>query len=273
MRTFLSALLVLVAVVAGVIALPSMWATQKVIDRDGFRTMSVDAAHDKDLQSAVSEEIVRQVDDLMGAATPTSLVRSAADRYVSSSMFPDDFGDAVAQQHDYLFDEPTTTAEREGVLQLDLTSMVRRALDTANLSGISLPGKITVPLDEGKRSGLRAGRYHEVSGQIRTWAYVSLAAFVIAALGALLVARRRGFTLSVLGLGVVVAAAVSFVGSVVVDSRAKDEVSDAESSARTVADILIDHAAADLRTIALYVGIGGVVAFVLGIIGSLIGRR
>ncbi len=273
MRTLGAGLLTLIATIAVVCAVPSLWAHHRIVDPGGFTSYIEPMATDRAIQDLIADELAAQISDRAAGFVPSAVVEPAARAYTRSAQFPDDFADVMDQQHDWLFDEPTTAAQRNGIMELNLTPMVDRVLAGYGLSGIRVDGQIAVALSESQRSGLEAGRYRAVGDRITQIGYTAAAIAVAAGVLALLVARRRGVTLVALGAGVVLAAAIDWGLGTVVRGRARDEVSGAESSPRKVAEMIIDNAVGDFDTTALVVAVGGAVVVMAGIAVSLIFER
>lgn len=268
-RTFGAGLATLIAIIAMVGALPSLWVHYRVVDREGFTSFVSPMAHDRQIQDLMADEIAAQISDQTGGTLSATLVRPATGAYTRSDQFVADFADVLGQQHDWLFTEPTTDAERNGVLTLDLTEMVNRAIRDFGISGVRVTQPVEIPLSESRRSGLEAGRYATAGDQVTRIAFVAAGIAAVFALLALILARRRGFTLAALGVGAVIASAVSWVLGVFARGRADDEVAGAQSSAKQIARIVIDSSIDDLHHTSLIVGGVGVAAIAVGILVSL----
>lgn len=267
-RTFLSALLTLVAMVAIVVALPSMWAAERVVDADGFADVAAPLAHDPQVQAFIADEITEQVSSRVNVPGASTLIEPFAKRYTQGQDFPADFADLVRQQHSWLFDPAPAGGSQE--MQLDITAMVNRALKSANLPFVtSVPGKIEVPMAEG--SGLDAGRYHKVGQQITTIGYVATAVAVIAGLLALLVARRRGTVLIALGLGGLLAALLSWLAALNATTLVNRQFVN-HSTGNALTRAATDALANDLTWWATVGAIAGAIGIVLGIVVRLIAR-
>ena len=271
-RTLVAGLATLVAIVAMVVALPALWTHERIVDRAGFVSFIEPMAKDRQIQDLIADELTRQITDQTPA--PEILVAPATRKYTQSDLFPPDFADVLGQQHDFLFTEPTTAADRANVLELDLTAMVDRVVQRFGLpSSIRVDGPIRIPLGESQRSGLEAGRYATTGDQVTRTAWLALAVAVIAGLLALLLARRRGFTLAMLGVGAVVSGAVSWGATGILRDRALDEFSGTDSSPRQVARIILERAGDDLQHTALITGGVGVAVIAVGVLGSLVFER
>lgn len=271
-RTFVSGLAVLVAMVAMVVALPALWTTERVVDRSGFVALVEPMARDRQIQDLIADELTRQITDQTSA--PEIFVAPATRQYTRSDLFPPDFADVLGQQHDFLFTEPTTAAARANVLELDLTAMVNRVVQRFGLpSSIRVDSPIRIPLGDSQRGALEAGRYARTGEQITRAAWTAVAVAVVAGVLALLVGRRRATVLAMLGAGAVIAGAVSWAGTGVLRDRALDEFAGTDSSPRQVVRLILDGAADDLRQTALVTGGVGVAVLAVGVLGALITRR
>jgi hypothetical protein len=264
-RSFLAAVLCLVAIVAAAVAVPAYFVNERVVDRDGFRETVAPLADNTTVQQYIADEITAQVSS-QAPLVPDGLIAPLADAYTKSDNFEQDFADAMIQQHDWLFKEATPESEGE-VMSLDLTAMVNRVIADVGFGGIEIKGPILVPLSDSAQSGLEAGRYHNLGNQIGLLAISSLVIAVVATVLALVVARRRGFVLLAVGFGVILGGIATWLLGEGVQRRALDEVSGADDSAREVADIIVDKVVGDMQEVGL-IAVGAGVA--LGAVGLLI---
>lgn len=266
-RTFLSGLLTLVAIVAIVVAFPSLWVKERLVDPEGFVSTVTPMASDERIKDYLAGEISASVTQQVGAQGASAVIEPAVRAYTHSDQFEADFVDVVSQQHAWLFDPPPVDGPST-VMELDITDMVNRVIAQTGISA-RVSGPIVVPLNRGG-SGLEAGRYHEVGQQITALAYWSLVIAVAGAVLALLFARRRGTVLAWMGIGLIASAAFAWAVGVFFAERAKQEVEGAEESGREVAELIVDGAVADLHHLALIVGGVGAGVVVLGVIVRLV---
>ncbi|GAC70116.1 hypothetical protein GS4_32_00600 [Gordonia soli NBRC 108243] len=266
-RTLLSAVLTLVSIVAIVVAVPSLWVKERLVDSEGFVATASAAAKNQEVKDYLAEQIGQQAASRVGIPAASLVIEPIAKGYTNGPQFESDFVDVVSQQHSYLFDEPKPGTENS-TMELDITEMVNRVISQSGASG-RVAGPILIPLADGG-TGLEAGRYHQVGQQIVRLAYGSLVVAVIAGLLALLVARRRGTVLAWLGLGLVLGGATAWVVGVLIADRAKQEASAADASGRAVTDVIIDGAVGNLQDTALVVGAVGAGVVVVGILARLI---
>ncbi|MFW0789272.1 hypothetical protein [Gordonia sp. CPCC 205333] len=264
MRSFVSGLATLVAIAAIIVALPSLWIKERVIDPEGFSSTAATMADNSQVQSYMADEIVNQVVTRSNGLVPTAVAKPIASAYTTSPQFKADFVDIASQEHGWLFNEASPDQQGKA-MELDLTDMVNRVIASTGLT-VKVPGPITVPITRDAGDGLEAGRYHRVSQQITQIAYISVVVGIVAAMLALLAGRRRGTVLAWLGVGAVVSAAVSWGLATLLAHRAKQEVSATDGGARQVAEITIDGVLDDLTHVALIVGGVGLAAVVVGVI-------
>lgn len=264
-RTFLSAVLTLVAMAAIVLAVPSLWVKERLVDSEGFASSMRPVAEQQKVRDYMTEQITQGVIDRTGGSgsitggVTSAFVTPLARAYTDSNQFEDDFVQVVADQHDYLFDKPGADAADDQGLQLDIAPMVNRVLNKLGISAQT--DEILVELSG---SNLEAGRYHKTGRDITRLALASAAAAVIGALGGLLIARRRGVVLLFLGLATVAAAVVSYAVSVVGADRAKDELTGGAGSDREVSEAIVDTVLKDLHEVAFIVGGAGLGVALLG---------
>lgn len=263
MRSLLAFLAGVIAIGAIVVALPSLWLTERVVEPSGFRATAVKMGENSDVRDFMADTITTQIANRAGSAAGT-LARPIAVRYTHSAAFTEDFVDLATQQHRWLFEPPPAGVDPE-VMQLDLTGMVRRVASQANPAFAGLiPGPVLVPVSHRDRA-LEAGRYREPGRQVKVLAYGSIAVALLAGLLALLISGNRAAMLSWLGFGGVLSAVVSWAGGYYFAARAKDEVSGTEAGVRHVAEVTIDGLVDNLHQWALVVGGVGAVVLVVGL--------
>ena len=252
----------LVAIVGAAIAIPAFWVNSNLVDRDGFSDMVSPLADNPKVQEHIADEITVQV-SAAAPLIPEALIRPLAGAYTRGDNFKADFTEAMNQQHDWLFEEASPEDEGQ-VMSLDLTPMVNRIIDDRIFGGIEISGPIEVPLTDSAAAGLEAGRYHDLGDQIGYIAYGSLVIAVVAALGGLAVARRRGLVLAAVGFGVIFGGVLTWLMGDFAQRRALDEVSGADGSAREVAELIIDEVVDSMQKIGLIAAFAGVALAVAG---------
>ncbi|MGV9827743.1 MULTISPECIES: hypothetical protein [unclassified Gordonia (in: high G+C Gram-positive bacteria)] len=268
MRTFFSALFGLIAMVAIVVAVPSIWITERIVDTDGFTSLIAPVAGDQQVKDYMASQITDQIASQTSLPGTRALVEPLAQRYTDSAQFPADFLDVVAQQHAWLFDEPTGSSS---TMQLDITKMVNRVIASSGI-GITINGPVLIPVSDGG-TGLQAGSYHDAGRVVTVAGYTSAAVAVVAGLLALLIGRRRGTVLAWLGVGAVLAGVTCWVIAIYYASYVKESISPSSNSAKPVADLVIDTASNQLQHVGLITGLVGAAVVVVGVLARLVGGR
>ncbi len=267
MRTALSVFLAAVAVLATIVAVPSLWARQALVSKDGFVQTVAPLAESAGMQDIVADEIATQI--AANTQLPKALALPFAKAYTAGPDFPDDFRQTAAQQHDWLFLEPQPGTDQQP-MSLDFTAMANRALDKYGHGLAPQLADGTLRVTIGRSSGgLEAGAFRAFGGQISLLAFGLTGLAILAALGALVAARRRFLMGMFLGLGVVVAGLIGFAASVVLRGALEQQVGGADGTARQVATLIVDRLVSDLDETALYTAGAGAIIAVLALVGHL----
>ncbi len=268
MRSLAAFLTGLIAVVAIVVALPAIWATERVVDPGGFRATATTMGQSPQVRTFMADAITTQVANRAGTVAAAA-ARPFAQRYTQSARFTDDFVDLAVKQHRWLF-SPAPPGVDSSVMYLDLTDMVRGVAAQAGLAlGPLLTGPILVPVSRRDRA-LEAGRYRVPGRQLHTLAYGSIVIGVLAAVLALLFTRRLSAIVAWLGLGGVVSAAAAWFGGYYFAARAKAEAAVTEAAVRQVAEATIDGLVDDLHRWALVAGGAGAALLVTGLVARVL---
>lgn len=274
---FLSALLFwLVATVALAVAVPTAWAQQNVVDRDGYAELARQAASDQRLQQAMAGELATQIAEMaaqngQGNVNPT-LIRAAAGAYTASSAFPGHFAQANDIAHRWLFTQTAATDEN-GRWQIDLAPMLADSSFQQTLAdyGIEAPSTLTIPLTENAPDALAPGRLRPVA-QWGPW--VSVGATVLAGVCALLTlasARSRGKALCALGISALLVGAAGWAGLEVLRRYVEQALGQMSGDIRTIADVVVTTAQDSLHVWLNWTLIGGAVLVAVGLVGSMLG--
>ncbi|TWS21166.1 hypothetical protein FK529_00675 [Tsukamurella asaccharolytica] len=217
MRSLTAFLLVLVAIAATFVAVPAAWAKNTVLDRAEFTTLMEPLGRDPSVQDAMAQEIAQQVQRLLteqgDARPPLDAITPYVSTYVRGPQFPGAFTEAVGQVHTWLLVRPTAEQRLRGATtaEIDLAPMIRDVAAANNVK-VSVPERVTIDLSGtgANRDLFRAGRYASAADVIRSAAWIAPLTALVAAVLALLAAHRRGFMMFYLGLGVAVAAGVTW---------------------------------------------------------------
>ncbi|OUM39917.1 hypothetical protein [Arthrobacter sedimenti] len=279
MRTFVSALLGLLALVVASGGLVSAWLDENLVEESGFIALAAPLGDDADFQAALAESLAQEVtantelpEQFDSFVEP--LIRDAAGAVTRSSGYPAAWAETLRLSHAVTFTRaPDPSESAPAVLTLDLGPVVGLVADSV---GAGLGVDIRIPEDTTVEVGTleRGGLLHGIADAVQDWR-LYLAGAAVLALLALVIARRRGTTLALLGLGVV--------GIGVLGILAGDWVPDAATRAPgtgAVADVFIrglaERAGADIADSSVPVVVGGLVAVLVGVVGQLAfgrGRR
>ncbi|MHA7285250.1 hypothetical protein ACX80I_03155 [Arthrobacter sp. MDT3-44] len=276
MRTFVSALLGLLALVVASGGLVSAWLDENLVEESGFIALAAPLGNDADFQAALAESLAQEV--TASTALPEQLgslveplVRDAAGAVTRSSAYPAAWAETLRLSHAVtLAQAPDPSEAAPAVLTLDLGPVVGLVADSV---GTGLGVDIPIPEDTTVEVGslARGGLLHGIADVVQDWR-LYLAGAAVLALLALVIARRRGTTLALLGLGVA--------GIGVLGILAGDWVPDAATrtpGTGAVADVFIrglaQRAGADIADSSVPVVVGGLVAVLVGVVGQLaVGR-
>ncbi len=277
MRTFFSAILALLALAAAAGGLASAWLDENLVDESGFVALAAPLGDDAEFQAALTESLAQEVTANTGLPEQFNsfvapLIRDAAGAVTGSSGYPAAWTETLRLSHAFTFAQaPDPSEPAPAILTLDLGPVVGLVAD--NLGGslgvdVPVPEDTTIEVGSVERGGLLSG----VSDVVQGWGLYLAGAGVLALL-AIVIARRRGTTLVLLGLGV---AAIGIVGLLAGDWVPNAAVNLPGTNA--VADIFVrglaGRAGADIAESSIAVIVGGLMALVIGVVGRLaFGRR
>ena len=276
---FLAALLFwLMTTVLLAVAIPASWAQQNVVSEDGYGALAAEAAKDPQLQEAMASELSTQITQLAAdsgyALNNTELVRGVTSAYTANSGFPGQFAQANRIAHRWMFTDSVQHDQADGDRWLvDIAPMLkddslRQTLGNLNLN---VPETLTVPITVPESSSLRPGQLKMLSTW-GPWASIGVAVLTgIAALLTLAAARSRGKALAALGVSALLVGAAGWAGLEVGRRHVDDALNNTTGDIRTVADVMVNTAEADLHHwLNLTLAAGGVLA-VFGVLVSVLG--
>ncbi|GGC91150.1 hypothetical protein GCM10011512_17740 [Tersicoccus solisilvae] len=208
MRTVLSALLGLAAVLLLLGGVTATAVQRTVVDPDGFVALTAPLASDDGMRDRLAGTVATEATnrfDLQGPAADA--VGEAIDK-VSTALtedpaFPGAWETSMRRSHDRTM-ATLTDAARTDVLQVDIQPLVSLLVDKAagslGITAMASPvGDDPIVLDVGQSAQARAAA---IVVQAAGYAPAALAGAAVAAVLALLLARRRTTTLAWLGIGV-----------------------------------------------------------------------
>jgi hypothetical protein len=277
MRTVVSAFLALLALVVTAAGLASAWLDENLVEQSGFVALAAPLGDDADFQGALADSLVEEVAANTGLPEQFDsfvepLIRDAADTVTGSSGYSAAWAETLRLSHAFTFAQaPDPSEPAPAILTLDLAPVVGLLADSLNGSlGVEVPIPEDTTIDVGalERGGLLSG----VAEVVQSWP-LFLAGGAVLALLALVIARRRGTTLALLGLGVVGIGVLGYLAADWVPATAARV-----PGTSAVADVFIrglaQRAGTDIAASSASVIVGGLLAVVIGVVGQLaLGRR
>lgn len=261
-RTLASAVLWLVAVAALAVTVPVAWVADNVADEDGYVAFTAPFAADPELQDALSagiaDELVERARLPIGQDVFRGLVETTFGQLLERPGFQAAWEETQRRSHRATFDDTAATEDRLVLDLAPLLEVIGDAVAENTPITLDLPDRLVVPVSQEPQAELVDG-VRDAPDSTR----LGIAVAVLAALGSLLVARRRSTALGWLGLG---AAAVGG-ALMVVTSRGVPEVlarrPAATELATTMRDLLVARATASFdEWLLVVVVVGAVVALV-----------
>ena len=253
-----------------IVAVPSMWLSQRVVSESGFASAAAEAAHNTDVQNYFADKVAASVEERTGSQVAAEAVLPAARNYARSEGFVEDFSSVARQQHEWLFTAPGPDVDLH-LMELDISPMINRVVRSAPLPvTVTVPGPVIVTIDQ---SQITAGSFEDSGTLVNIIAWVSVIGAIVASILALLTANRRSTVLAWLGVGGVLAGVIGWALGVATNRAVSDRLSDTDSSARTTIEVVVSGIVDHLSTVSLYVGIAGVVVVLAGVIGRVASKR
>jgi hypothetical protein len=273
MRTLLSFLSGVVALLALLAAIPMLWLSTHIVDEDGYVQFSSTLAKDTELQGAfaayLSGELASRGVIPAGLRAPaTSALTRAVGRTTSQAGFVDAWEETQRNSHREAFADPMPK-----VLGFDVGPMA--TFLAKQVSG-DLPVNITVPehlvvpvvTDTGDRE--MVDRVEKTTRLGRIAGIVALVAGV-ACIG---LARRTSAATAWLGVGMIAVAGFLWLSSGPVTQEILDHTEAPSDFARTLQKLLVDRAADSLAAWLVVLAIVGGIIAAAGLVGQAVtGRR
>ncbi|MBP2215812.1 hypothetical protein [Arthrobacter sp. CAN_C5] len=280
MRTVGAALLVLIALILAGVALPGAWIERNLVQADGFVELAGPLGADPDFQARLTDALATEA--TAAAELPPAfagiiepLIADAAATVAALPGYPAAWDDTLRRSHD--LSVPTEVNVSTGVespqpLRLDLTPVVSLALQEVGSGiGIEVPEPAETLIEIGPaEQQVALGQLAAISG---LWPFLLTAAGMTALL-ALVLARRRGTTLALLGVGIAVLGGIYWLASGAAPGGAEQlraQNADAESPiAALFREGLVARAVEDAQPLSLAVFGLGVVLCVMGVAARLL---
>ncbi|MGB3302995.1 MAG: hypothetical protein WBA38_05075 [Gordonia sp. (in: high G+C Gram-positive bacteria)] len=271
MRSVVSGLFTVVAMVCMIVAVPSVWLTQRVVSTDGFVASASEAAKTSEVQDYFSQKVADSIEQASGSKLASNVALPLAQSYSRTDAFVRDFAEVARQQHDWLFTQPAPDADLH-LMELDITPMINDAIKQASIPvPVSFDRPILVTIDQRQ---ITAGSMEDSGKLVTVAAWVSVIGAIVAALLALLLAVRRSTVLAWLGVGGVLAGVIGALLAVATKSVVSDRLADTDPSARNTIEVVVGGISDDLTQLSLLVGVGGLIVLAVGGVARVVsGRR
>ncbi len=273
MRSLLSLLAGLIAVVALAVALPAAWVDRNVAEEDGYVALSRSLLEDEETRGQLISSVADQLDasardlaeqnGIPSSAVPDvrSEVEAAADEVLKTDQAVDAWAESQRLSWQAMFADPEVTPPGFVVTPGPLVAVVA---DAVGVRAGETGGSVTLDDPAVQRAVQRAE-------QADTAWRVAAAVAVVGAVVSLLAARRRLGALAWLGVGAVLAAAAVWVGAELASGAATLQ---SDGLAAAVGGAVVDAATASLDDWLVVTAVVGAVVAVVGMIGSAVaGRR
>lgn len=237
MRTFISAVAVLIGLVMAAVAVPVMWVDRNIVQEEGFVALAAPLGKDPGFQQRLASAAVNSFGSDQIPAPVAQLVRpileDAAQSLSGLPGYPEAWTETLRKSHRLSFADPATLpAEMNGVssLALDvapLVGLVATRLAAATSLPLEGPAQVLIPIGQPNQ--------RQMVEQVTAYAPMGYAFAIGSALAfvlALVAARRRWMVLAGTGAGALILAAVWKLAADAVGG-----VVDGTSSGNAVADI------------------------------------
>lgn len=276
-RTFVSAVAVLLGLVLAAVAVPAMWVDRNIVQEDGFVAFTAPLGKDPAFQQRLAAAAVgslgadRIPEALSGLVDP--ILESAAQSLTTMPGYPDAWTETLRKSHRLNFTDPAADpAEADGStsLTLDLAPMVglvaKQVADATTLP-VEAPEELLITIGQPQhRQALdRVAAFAPMGYAVAVGALIAFALAFVAA-------RRRWAVLAGIGVGTLVLAGVWTLAANAVAGAVA-----ATSSGNEVAEIFKSEfmaaAGAGFGQWVLAAAIGGGVLLAAGLVLRAVGGR
>jgi hypothetical protein len=208
-RTFVSAVAVLIGLVLAAVAVPAMWVDRNIVQEDGFVAFTAPLGKDPAFQQRLAAAAVgslgaeRIPEALSGLVTP--ILENAAQSLTGMPGYPDAWTETLRKSHRLNFADPATLpAEADGAtsLTLDLAplvALVAKQVADATTLPLEAPGELLITIGQPE--------HRQILDRVSAFAPMGYAAAVGALIAfalAFVAARRRWTVLAGIGVGTLV---------------------------------------------------------------------
>lgn len=215
MRTFVSAIAVLIGLALAAVAVPAMWVDRNIVQEDGFVALTAPLGKDPAFQQRLASAAVngigfggKQLPDAL-AAVVKPIMDDAAQSMTAMPGYSDAWAETLRRSHRLSFADPRT-------LPPEVNGTTSLTLDVAPLVGlvvarVSAASPVPLKAPDQVRIGIGQSNQRQLIERVSAYAPMGSAVAVGAAIAFILafVAARRKWTVLVgTGIGALVLAAV-----------------------------------------------------------------
>jgi len=278
LRTFVSALGVILALVLTAVAVPTAWVDQNIVKEDGFVRLAGGLGNDAEFQARLATAAVATFESSVDLPGPiqslaADALRSAAAGMQSWSDYPQAWEATVRNSHRLNFGAVNQSEETAGTtaLVLDIGPMIKLIGDhfaEATRIRIDVPSESLITLGQPSHRQL----VERVAAFAPLWWVAALGA-LISLLLALVASRKRPLVLVFFGLGGLALAALWTAGANLAGG-AVGNLSSANGVAELFKEEFLTAAKSSFGQWTLIAAVAAGAVFVVGVVASLVsGRR
>ena len=277
MRTVVSAVFALVALLLAAAALGAAWVDANLVDEDGFVAIAAPLGQDATFQEELSAALA---EDLSGstslpepiAALVGPVISDAASAIAQAPGYPAAWEESLRISHALTLagQDAGQPAAGEPLFQLDLRPLATLMADQVSAGiNVDVPVPEDTVIDMGSRPA--NGAFAWITHAAALWPMFG-AASAVAGLLALLAARRRATTLMLLGAGTAVVGLIGWYAAGLVPGIAA-KAAGGNAVARVFAEGFAARAAVEISDSSVPVLIGGAALAALALVVKVLFRR
>jgi len=219
-RTFVSAVAVLIGLAMAAVAVPAMWVDRNIVQEDGFVALTAPLGKDPAFQRRLATAAVngiafgdQQIPDAL-AAVVKPILQDAAQSLTSMPGYSAAWAETLRRSHRLSFADPRTLpADANGTTSLTLdvaplVGLVVKRISEASPVPLTAPAEVRIAIGQSDQRQLieRVSAYAPMGSAV---ALGSAIAFILA----FVAARRKGTVLAGIGVGALILAGVWKLGA------------------------------------------------------------
>lgn len=277
MRSFISAIAVIFALLLTAIAVPMAWADANIVREDGFVALTSPIGKDQAFQARLAATAVGSLESKLNLPAPVeevaaSLLKDAATAMTTWPEYPQAWNETLRRSHQLTFAGNAGPGNPNAAtsLVLDVGPLVKLAADrlhTATGLPIATPDSALINIG----GPAQRQQVDAIAAYAPMWWIPGLGAVLLFALG-LLAAKRRGVVFLFAGLGLAAVAALWQVGATVLKGAGDMGLGGTATGglfARQLVAAAADHFAGWITVAWIAAG----VLVLLGLLGVIFARR